>query len=142
MHRVICQNAGNEVHPGVFQDIVFIVREKKHRHFRRQGSNLYYQANLTLAEALTGMRMGVVFIIWQLDCHHAPKCEVEHPTENTALSKKSIAKILHPCRLHTAHPYVGRDNARCGGGSSCKRTFGFPTQSTTFNRHIGPPELR
>ncbi|KAL2100036.1 hypothetical protein ACEWY4_004430 [Coilia grayii] len=41
------------------QDIVFVVKERKHSHFRREGSNLVYTAEITLREALCGCTVTV-----------------------------------------------------------------------------------
>ncbi len=44
--------AGHEVAPGSFQDVVFIVDEKPHAHFRRDGDDLRVTIPLNLVDAL------------------------------------------------------------------------------------------
>ncbi|KAF4076966.1 hypothetical protein AMELA_G00202800 [Ameiurus melas] len=40
-------------------DLTFVVKEKKHTHFRREGSNIVYTATITLREALCGCTLSV-----------------------------------------------------------------------------------
>jgi len=52
--QVTFKGAGDEVRPGEFQDVMFVVVEKPHPRFVRQGSNLIFQYLVTLKDALTG----------------------------------------------------------------------------------------
>ncbi|KZT52933.1 DnaJ-domain-containing protein [Calocera cornea HHB12733] len=57
--RVTYPGAGNEVEPGVFQDLVFVVRELPDQRFEREGiagQNLIGRFGLRLADALTADR--------------------------------------------------------------------------------------
>lgn len=40
--------------PGMTQDIVFVIKEKPHDRFKREGNDLIMDVNITLCEALTG----------------------------------------------------------------------------------------
>ncbi|EST09293.1 DnaJ [Kalmanozyma brasiliensis GHG001] len=50
--------AGHEVSPGLFQDVVFIVDEKPHPHFRRDGDDLRVTIPLNLVDALDPPKPG------------------------------------------------------------------------------------
>ncbi|KAJ1019643.1 hypothetical protein NDA18_006120 [Ustilago nuda] len=50
--------AGHEVSPGSFQDVVFIVDEKPHAHFRRDGDDLRVTIPLNLVDALDPPKAG------------------------------------------------------------------------------------
>jgi len=52
--RITFRGAGDEVAPGEFQDVMFILTEKKHERFTREGSNLWTRHKVSLKEALTG----------------------------------------------------------------------------------------
>jgi DnaJ homolog subfamily B member 4 len=52
--KVRYPRAGNEQLAGEPQDIVFVVEEKPHNRFSRDGNNLIYHQKLPLVEALTG----------------------------------------------------------------------------------------
>ena len=61
--KIVFENEADEK-PGVQAgDIVFILQEKKHPLFTRDGQNLIYEKKITLSEALTG----VEFVIEHLD---------------------------------------------------------------------------
>lgn len=57
--RITFRGEGNEVMPGVFQDITFIIRELKHARFVREGSNLAFRHKIDLEQALTGCSVPV-----------------------------------------------------------------------------------
>jgi len=44
---------------GKAQDVVFVVREKKHKTFTREGSNLLYNVKIPLVDALTGCHVDI-----------------------------------------------------------------------------------
>ena len=50
--------AGNEVTPGQFQDVVFIIDEKPHSKFRRDGDDLRLTVPLSLVDALDPPKAG------------------------------------------------------------------------------------
>lgn len=63
-----CCFAGDQ-HPGVkAADVVFVIAEKPHSHFRREGSDLYYSHRLPLVDALCGTS----FTLIQLDGRQLP----------------------------------------------------------------------
>lgn len=57
--KVTFAGEGDEVALGTAQDVVFVVREKQHEHFARDGSNLLYQKKVPLVDALTGFKFDV-----------------------------------------------------------------------------------
>jgi len=56
---VTFNNEGNEISEGVFEDISFIIKEKAHPHFKREGDNLIFEATIPLIDALTGCKIDV-----------------------------------------------------------------------------------
>jgi DnaJ family protein A protein 2 len=61
--KIVFENEADEK-PGVQAgDIIFILQEKQHAVFQRDGQNLYYEKKINLSEALTG----VEFILEHLD---------------------------------------------------------------------------
>jgi DnaJ-class molecular chaperone len=53
------ENEGDEVPGGVPGDIVFVIEEKKHARFTRDGHNLIVRVPITLKDALQGTRVTV-----------------------------------------------------------------------------------
>jgi len=52
--KITFSNEGDERPGQEPADIIFVVKEKPHPHFKRQGNNLHYTAKITLKQALTG----------------------------------------------------------------------------------------
>ena len=52
--KLTYENYGDEVAPGIQQDIVFVIKEKPHPRFKRDGNNLVMTSKISLCEALTG----------------------------------------------------------------------------------------
>ncbi|DBB12641.1 hypothetical protein WJX82_008542 [Trebouxia sp. C0006] len=66
--RITFPEKGDQ-HPGVkAADVVFVIAEKPHSHFRREGSDLYYSHKLPLVDALCGAS----FTIAHLDGRQLP----------------------------------------------------------------------
>ena len=58
--KVTFAGEGDEIgNTGQFQDIVFVIREKKHPVFARDGSNLIFKAAITLKDALCGFTVEI-----------------------------------------------------------------------------------
>lgn len=53
--KVTFQKEGDQTHGKIPADIVFIIRDKPHALFKREGSDLRYTARLTLKQALCGV---------------------------------------------------------------------------------------
>lgn len=53
---------GDEVRPGLFQDVHFVVEERPHERFRRQGNDLYCDLPITLAQALAGFSVRLALL--------------------------------------------------------------------------------
>lgn len=63
--RITFENAGDQF-PNKQTDIVFIIKEKPHPNFKRDGPNLYHTATISLKQALTGG----IYTIKHLDGMH------------------------------------------------------------------------
>mmetsp|Transcript_27362 Transcript_27362/g.63544 ORF Transcript_27362/g.63544 Transcript_27362/m.63544 type:complete len:183 (+) Transcript_27362:3-551(+) len=50
---------GDERSAGHAQDVIFVVKEKPHKHFKRSGSDLIYNVNIGLRDALCGFKVTV-----------------------------------------------------------------------------------
>lgn len=57
--KITFQREGDQAPNKIPADIVFIIKDKPHPHFRREGSDLKYTCRLTLKEALCGARVDV-----------------------------------------------------------------------------------
>mmetsp|Transcript_14718 Transcript_14718/g.42187 ORF Transcript_14718/g.42187 Transcript_14718/m.42187 type:complete len:191 (+) Transcript_14718:3-575(+) len=58
--KVTYGGEGDEIgSTGKAQDVVFVIREKKHAIYTREGSNLLHQARIPLVDALTGFKIDV-----------------------------------------------------------------------------------
>jgi len=57
--KITFQREGDQAPNKIPADIVFIIKDKPHPHFRREGSDLKYTCRLTLKEALCGVRVDV-----------------------------------------------------------------------------------
>jgi len=68
---------GNEISEGVFEDISFIVKEKAHPHFKREGDNLFFETTVPLVDALTG-------------------CKVDVPHLNGKIMRVNVKDVVHP----------------------------------------------
>uniref|UniRef100_A0A803KHQ0 DnaJ homolog subfamily B member 13 n=1 Tax=Xenopus tropicalis TaxID=8364 RepID=A0A803KHQ0_XENTR len=75
--KITFQNEGDQGPNIIPADIIFIVREKQHPRFKRQGNDLIYTANIELGKALTG-------------------CTVEVETLDERLLNIPINDIVHP----------------------------------------------
>ena len=51
----VALRAGDEVAPGVAQDIQVVVREKPHDRFVREGADLHLKHAISLADAICGL---------------------------------------------------------------------------------------
>ncbi|KAK3873421.1 hypothetical protein Pcinc_021554 [Petrolisthes cinctipes] len=57
--KVTFEREGDQLPGKIPADIVFVVRDKPHAHFKRDGANLVYSAKVTLRDALCGTRVVV-----------------------------------------------------------------------------------
>jgi len=55
--KVTFKGAGDEVSPGISQDIQFVIQDKKHPVFRREGKDLHMHRKIDLVDALTGFNV-------------------------------------------------------------------------------------
>ncbi|NP_001089893.1 DnaJ heat shock protein family (Hsp40) member B13 S homeolog [Xenopus laevis] len=87
--KITFQNEGDQGPNIIPADIIFLVKEKPHPRFRRQGNDLIYTANIQLGKALTG-------------------CTVEVETLDERLLNIPINDIVHP----TYHKVVPGEGMR------------------------------
>mmetsp|Transcript_872 Transcript_872/g.2019 ORF Transcript_872/g.2019 Transcript_872/m.2019 type:complete len:316 (-) Transcript_872:1179-2126(-) len=64
--RITFQGAGDEIRPGEFQDVMFILAERPHPRFIRQGSDLIYRQTISLKEALVGVDLNIKHLDGQM----------------------------------------------------------------------------
>lgn len=57
--KITFQKEGDQARNKIPADIVFIIRDKPHVNFKREGSDIRYTAKITLKEALCGIRLEV-----------------------------------------------------------------------------------
>lgn len=57
--KVTFNGEGDELMGGKAQDVVFVIREKKHQIFTREGSNLLHHRKIPLVDALTGFKIDI-----------------------------------------------------------------------------------
>lgn len=76
--KVTFSGEGDEVgSTGRAQDVVFVIREKKHTHFTREGSNLLFHTQIPLVDALTG-------------------CKVDVPTLDNRVLRVNVRDLVNP----------------------------------------------
>jgi len=52
--RITFSGEGDEIQPGLAEDLVFVIRELNHDRFVREGDDLHYECKISLADALCG----------------------------------------------------------------------------------------
>lgn len=57
--RITFKGYGDEIRPGEFQDIMFVLVEKPHDRFRREGHNLIHRTTISLVDALAGFELKI-----------------------------------------------------------------------------------
>lgn len=57
--KVTFQREGDQTNSSIPADIVFIIRDKQHPHFKRDGSNIIYTAKISLRDALCGCKLKI-----------------------------------------------------------------------------------
>lgn len=57
--KITFQKEGDQARNKVAADIVFIIRDKPHPHFKREGSDIRYTSKITLKQALCGISIDV-----------------------------------------------------------------------------------
>ena len=72
-------HAGNEQHSGQAQDLVFVVEEKPHEVFKREGNDLYANLKVPLVEALAGPPGGVGKLSKTLELLDGRKLQIPVP---------------------------------------------------------------
>lgn len=60
--RITFSGEGDEIEPGVAEDIVFVIREKQHDRFVREGDDLHYRIKLGIADALCGFSRDIMML--------------------------------------------------------------------------------
>ncbi|KAG9266060.1 hypothetical protein AMEX_G20560 [Astyanax mexicanus] len=77
-------------------DLAFIVKEKKHAHFRREGSNIVYTATITLREALCGCTISVPTLDGQMK--PIPSSDVIKPGSLRRLIGEGLPRAKNPAQ--------------------------------------------
>ncbi|KAL5474714.1 hypothetical protein EMCRGX_G026700 [Ephydatia muelleri] len=90
--KITFPQEGDQVAGKIPQDIVFVVKEKPHSLFTREGNDLYHTARITLKQALIGTTLSIptidkVVIPYKLSNVTAPKTEVRIPDHGMPISK-------------------------------------------------------
>jgi len=75
--KVTFGEEGDELQPGIAQDVVFVVREKVHKTFTREGANLLHHVQIPLVDALTG-------------------CKIDVPTLDNRILRVNVRDIVTP----------------------------------------------
>ena len=60
--RITYSGEGDEVEPGLAENIVFVLREVKHDRFVREGDDLHYEITVPLVESLCGFTHDIVML--------------------------------------------------------------------------------
>jgi DnaJ family protein B protein 4 len=112
--KILFKNEGDMMENGQTQDIVFIIEEKKHDVYTRDGDNLRMVIKLSLVEALTGFSKTI-----------------------TTLDGRSLKVNNSNAVIHTGQesrvPNEGMPNSKTGkkGDLFVKYEVNFPTSLTT-----------
>lgn len=75
--KVTFAGEGDELQAGVAQDVIFVVREKVHKTFTREGSNLLHNVKIPLVDALCG-------------------CKVDVPTLDNRILRVNVRDVVTP----------------------------------------------
>eukprot|EP00929_Paragymnodinium_shiwhaense_P017712 TRINITY_DN12735_c0_g1_i2.p1 TRINITY_DN12735_c0_g1~~TRINITY_DN12735_c0_g1_i2.p1 ORF type:complete len:354 (+),score=120.64 TRINITY_DN12735_c0_g1_i2:96-1157(+) len=107
--KITFAGEGDEMGGGKAQDVVFVVREKKHKIFTREGSNLLYNAKIPLVDALTG-------------------CKIDIPTLDKRILRVNIKDMVTPTYTKVVHG-EGMPNTKQSGKGDLIITFDiiYPT---------------
>lgn len=60
--RITYSGEGDEVEPGLAENIVFVLREVKHDRFVREGDDLHYEISVSICESLCGFTHDIVML--------------------------------------------------------------------------------
>ena len=60
--RITYSGEGDEVEPGLAENIVFVLREVKHERFVREGDDLHYEVKISLCDALCGFTHDIIML--------------------------------------------------------------------------------
>lgn len=126
--KITFEGMGNEIHGMYPADVIFVVAEKQHPSFRREGDDIHLEVEIPLVEALTGCTLAVPLLEGQvmsmeiddviypgyekiiegqgMPSHNDPKTRgnliikfsVEFPKELTEEQRSNIVDILHDTR--------------------------------------------
>lgn len=95
--RITFPRQGDQLTRNIPADIIFVVREKPHPLFRREGANIRYTANVSLKQALCG-------------------CNIDLPTLTGQIISQKCTKIIKPLSVeripHLGFPHLKEPNKR------------------------------
>ena len=92
--QVTYRNIGDEIRSGVFQDITFVINEKKHKRFIRRGADIIHRKNISLVAALAGFELSLKL----LDNSEYRKMidAVTHPGASLLVDGRGMPKTKNP----------------------------------------------
>ena len=95
--KITFPNEGDEIgNTAQFQDVVFVIREKKHPVFARDGSNLIFKAAITLKDALCGFTVEIPALDGRTIRH--PITSVVPPGSSTVIANEGMPISKQPGR--------------------------------------------
>lgn len=107
--KITFTNEGDESVGALAPDVVFVITEKAHAHFTRDGNNLVFTARISLADALSDCSLQVPALdgrLLSLPCPEvvSPYYEKLVPGEGMPLSKRPTQRGDMLIRFHIAFP--------------------------------------
>jgi len=82
--KITFNGEGDEYSPGNAQDVVFVIKEKPHASFTRDGHDLIFKHSVPLADALTGFK-------------------VEVPMLDNKTLRVNVRDVVHPAYTKIVH---------------------------------------
>lgn len=92
--RITFEKEGDQGPNNVPADIIFVVRDKPHPRFRREGKDLIFTANVSLANALTGCTVDVVTLDERT--LHIPINDIIRPGYRKQVASEGMVTTVSP----------------------------------------------
>ncbi|BFZ25172.1 hypothetical protein BsWGS_28211 [Bradybaena similaris] len=93
--RITFPQEGDQGPNNIAADIVFIVKDKPHPRFRREGANLIYTAKMPLGRALTGCTVSVHTLDEKI--LHIPITDIVRPGYKKVVPGEGMPLVVAPC---------------------------------------------
>lgn len=94
--RITFENEGDEYEPGQYQNVVFIIREKKHPLFTRKSSDLHYNVKIDLVDALAGFTLEIPTLDPNQKMLRTEISQIIHPNSTKIVRNKGMPKAKSP----------------------------------------------